>query len=121
MSRRETQIDGELQQWRGVDQRTSPVLVQEGFFVMSRGVFFGLGENAERIPGKVLAALLEDPVFNLVQFGSKVLIQTMDDLLMCDVSDLMGGDFPPPIVEDFRITEAGDTRITEAGDSRIIE
>lgn len=89
MSRRETQIQISLQQWRGVDQRTSPVLVQDGFFVMSRGVFFGLGENAERVPGKVLSQYMVDPVFNIFQFGDKVLIQTIDELWIADIDDLV--------------------------------
>lgn len=99
MSERETQISISLQQWRGVDQRTSPTRVQDGFFVMSRGVFFGLGENAERVPGKRLSGLMDDAVFNLVQFGDRVLVQTMTKLLIGDVSEFVGFDltFTPDV------------------------
>lgn len=88
MSERETRVDNVLQQWRGVDQRTQPTLVKDGFFVMTRGVYFGLGGNAERVPGKVLSLLSDEPVFNIVQFGDKILIQGLTELVMADLSDL---------------------------------
>lgn len=89
MSHRETQLDGTLQQWRGVDQRTQPTLVRDGFFVMSRGVFFGLGDNAERVPGKKLAGLQVSPIFHIHQFGDKALVQGMDQVWMVDVAELV--------------------------------
>lgn len=92
MSERETQIEGSLQQWRGVDQRTQPTLVQDGFFVMSRGVFFGLGDNAERVPGKVMSGKLAGPVFNIQQFGNRVLVQGMSELWIADVEELTDHD-----------------------------
>lgn len=88
MSERESKVDSVLQQWRGVDQRSQPTLVQSGFFVMARGVYFGLGGNAERIPGKTLSLLSDEPVFNMVQFGNKVLIQGLTELSIADLSDL---------------------------------
>lgn len=120
MSRRETRLTISLQQWRGVDQRTKPTLVRDGFFVMSRGVFFGLGDNAERIPGKKLSTLLPTAVFNLQQFGNKVLIQIMDSVLIVDAKELTDFNIVPPSAEG-RITEDGLTRITEDGNIRIIE
>lgn len=121
MSQRETKLDIELQQWRGVDQRTSPTLVQDGFFVMSRGVFFGLGDNAERIPGKHLVLRANQAVFNLVQFGSQALVQTLGELRMISVNELMTGVAPAPPAGDFRITEDGNIRITEDGNNRVVE
>lgn len=88
MSERETRVDSVLQQWRGVDQRTQPTLVKDGFFVMARGVYFGLGGNAERIPGKTLSTLMAQPVFNIVQVGQKVIIQGLTTVWICDISDL---------------------------------
>jgi len=88
MSTRETLGPISLQQWKGVDQRTSPTLVQSGFFVMSRGVFFGLGDNAERIPGKKLVIRLDDPVLNIFQFEENVILQTADSVMFCTVEEL---------------------------------
>lgn len=89
MSQRETNIDVSLQQWRGVNQRLQPTLVPDGFFSDARGMYFGFGENAERLPGKVLAGRLVSPVLFLFILQDKVLIQTLDALLMTDVSELM--------------------------------
>lgn len=89
MSRRETQLTVSLQQWRGVDQRTSPTLVQDGFFVMSRGVYFGLGDNAERVPGKALAGKLAKAVLQISQFGNNVLVQGLGELWFTDVKGLL--------------------------------
>lgn len=117
---RETQLDISLQQWRGVDQHTQPTLVRDGFFVMARGVFFGLGGNAERIPGKRLAGLLESAVFQLHQFGDKVIVQTLDAVQMLTVEELVDFDITLPIPPTAnRITEDGNTRITEDGNIRI--
>lgn len=88
MSERESQTSSSLQQWRGVDQRSQPTLVQDGFFMMSRGVFFGFGENAERIPGKALKMLLDDPIFNIVQCGDVTFIQNFDSLQMIPTAEL---------------------------------
>lgn len=89
MSRRETQIAVSLQQWRGVDQRTSPTLVQDGFFVSARGVYFGLGDNAERVPGKQLSGKLEAAVLQVSQFGNNVLVQGLGKLWFTDVQGLL--------------------------------
>lgn len=78
MSIRETRISGSLQQWRGVDQRTSPPLVREGFFTMAKGVQFGFGDNAERMPGKRLAVKMDDAIVNIVQFGELAILQTLN-------------------------------------------
>lgn len=94
MSRRETHLGISLQQWRGVDQRTSPLRVQEGFFVMSRGVYFGLGDNAERIPGKTLTGTLDKAVVQAFGFGDVVFIQGLGKLWMIDQSSV----FSPGII-----------------------
>ncbi len=88
MAERETQISGVLQQWRGVDQRTQPTLVQDGFFVMTRGVFFGLGDNAQRVPGKRLAGLLPAAIFQIVQFGEIAIVQSMNTVNIVPIAEL---------------------------------
>lgn len=102
MSERETQSEGSLQQWKGVDQRTQPTLVHDGFFSMIRGTFFGLGDNASRIPGKRLVLKLAVPVFNLYVFGDIVLVQGQTTLYMLPVSELN------PIVSYLNYVSAGD-------------
>lgn len=89
MSNRETQLAISLQQWRGVDQRTSPTLVQEGFFVFSRGVYFGLGDNAERVPGKTLSVKLPGPILQIFQFGSNAIIQGYGQIDFVDTVSLI--------------------------------
>lgn len=91
MSNREIQDTSSVQKWRGVDQRTQPTLVQDGFFSMSRGVFFGLGDNAERLPGKTVAANLGLPIFQVFVIGSIALVQTTTDLYTVPLSDLLAG------------------------------
>lgn len=56
---------------------------------MSRGVFFGLGDNAERLSGKTLLLKLDTPVFNLFSFGDKVLVQGFASLQMLSARDLI--------------------------------
>lgn len=118
MSERETKLSISLQQWRGVDQRTSPVRVQDGFFVMSRGVYFGLGDNAERIPGKQLAGKLDLAALQIYQFGNNVMMQGLGRLWMIDSASLFAGDFTFENITTDRITEAGDLRIIEDGETR---
>lgn len=88
MSQRETKQPGSLQQWKGVNQRLQPTLVPDGFFSDARGVFFGFGENAERMPGKSLAGILPKAVLGIFVFNAKALIQTLDALWVTDVTDL---------------------------------
>lgn len=92
MSNRETQIGSSIQQWRGVDQRTSPTLVQDGFFVFSRGVYFGLGDNAERVPGKTLSVKLSGPILQIFQFGSNTIIQSYGQIDFVDTASLINKD-----------------------------
>lgn len=77
MSQRETQISGSLQQWKGVDQRSQPTLVQDGFFMMSKGMLFGFGDNVERMPGKRLSTKMDDAIVSIVQFGRIAFLQTL--------------------------------------------
>lgn len=113
MAQRETILAAVLQQWRGINQRTQPTLVQDGFFVMARGVFFGLGDNAERIPGKKLAGALTFPIFNICVFGDNVLVQGISSLSILPISDLLAGTIlPDPKIMD----ETGDFVEDETGD-----
>jgi hypothetical protein len=89
MSQRETQLSSSTQQWRGVNQRAQPTLLQDGFFVMARGVFFNAGDAA-RIPGKRLSGQLGTPVFNIYQFGRLAIVQTMNKVYLVEVSELVG-------------------------------
>jgi len=89
MPERQIQTVASLQQWRGVDQRTQPTLVSDGFVTWSRGLFFGLGDNAERIPGKTVSLKLTGSVFNLMPFGDKMLVQTLDSVQIIPISELL--------------------------------
>lgn len=111
MSRRETQLAISLQQWRGVDQRTSPTLVQEGFFVMSRGVYFGLGDNAERVPGKSFAGLMPSAVLSMYALGDQVIIQTLGATWLSPLSELIALD----LTLERDVTVGGDP-VTVGGD-----
>lgn len=116
MSERETILSVSLQQWRGVDQRTSPVRVQEGFFVMSRGVYFGLGDNAERIPGKALSGRLDFAALQIYQFGNQIVIQGLGKLWMVDAISLFNREIT---LSENRVTQAGEIRVTEDGEIRV--
>lgn len=89
MPERNVQAADVKHSWRGVDQRSVPTLTQEGFCTFSKGVFFGLGNNAERISGKKLSGLIELPIFGVWQFGSNVLVQTISDVRMITVAELV--------------------------------
>lgn len=88
MSNRETQLPSSIQKWKGVDQRIQPTLVQDGFFVMSRGVYFGLGDNAQRLEGKLVSAFMGEPIFSLTICGDLLLIQTLNNLYMTPIASL---------------------------------
>lgn len=119
MSQREIRSPSQLQQWKGVDQRSQPTLVQNGFFVMARGVIFGLSENVERISGKKLALLVDSSIFNLSQFNKNVFVQTKESLRMISVEELINFEETPvsPLTNN-RLTEDGNLRVTEEGDTR---
>lgn len=110
MSQRETQVQSSLQKWKGVNQRTQPTLLEDGFFSMSQGIYFGLGDNAERIPGKQLAGYLQGlSIFNIFQFGNISFIQTKTKLFSVPTSDLINFSVPhyiPPILEEEDMSQA---------------
>jgi len=95
MARRETNLRSDLQQWRGVDQRTQPTLVKSGFFVMARGVFFGLGNNAERLPGKTLTLKSASPIFSITVFGELAFVQTLDNLYSIPLAEIFDPSYVP--------------------------
>lgn len=88
MSQRETVGPKSLQQWRGVNQRLQPTLVPDGFFSNASGVYFGYGDNAERLPGKTLTARINEPVLVIFTFNNLVLIQTLNTVRMVPLSEL---------------------------------
>lgn len=105
---RETQQQTSLQQWRGIDQRTQPTLLRDGFFSSSRGLFFGLDGAAERISGKALAFRFVDAILNEVeevysifQFGDIALVQTISQtqeaakLYFVSIAELYALTIPP--------------------------
>ncbi len=96
---RETQGGASLNQWKGINQRTQPTLVQDGFFTEGRGVFFGLGDNAERIPGKRLSGQLDRSIFSITPFQGLLFIQGYDTLSL----------IPKEEVSDFFVTFTPDT------------
>lgn len=119
MPNRESQIQTFLQEWKGMDQRTSPVRVQEGFFSNTNGTYFGLGENAERVPGKLIAGQIKnDMIVNLHYFDQQVLIQGINGLYILPYADLLARNIVPTQYD--RITQDGNIRITEDGNTRII-
>lgn len=89
MSNRETPIESSINNWKGVNQRIQPTLIQEGFLTNAIGCFFGLGENAERLPGKRLAGFLDEPIFNIFPFDKIVIVQTMENLYAIPMEDLL--------------------------------
>ena len=120
MSERETRFQTNQQNWKGVDQRTQPTLVKDDFFVMSKGVLFGSGDNAERLPGKALAFLLPQGVFNIVQFGNMVFIQTFAALQMVSVEELLSGIVIAPPVGTSGITAEDGTFILAENGNNIL-
>lgn len=71
-----------LEQWKGVNQRLQPTTVPDGFFTMSKGIYFGLGDNAERLPGKVVTTKVTGPVVNIYGFGKFAILQLKDSVVM---------------------------------------
>lgn len=118
MPQRETIGPIILQKWRGTDERTQPTNVQEGFFTLALGTYFGLGDNCERIPGKTLVKKFNFPILSLYQFGNIVFIQTLNSLLCCTVSELFAGSIAPETKEN-RITENNQLRITQDSNQRV--
>lgn len=58
--------------------------------MVGRGLFFGLGDNVERLPGKRAAGLLDGPVYNIFPFGDIALVQTVDALWRVPISEISG-------------------------------
>lgn len=89
MSQRETQKSGSLQKWKGVDQRTQPTLIADGYFLMSDGAILGFTDDGiERLPGKTLAVKIASPIVNIVQFGSITFIQQLSSLAIIPTAEL---------------------------------
>lgn len=88
-SQRETQKSAIAQNWKGVDQRTQPTLVAEGYFIMSYGTIVGFADGGiERLPGKKLAIKIAGPIVNVIQFGDITFIQRLNSLAIIPTSEL---------------------------------
>jgi hypothetical protein len=87
MSERETLSGDSIQRWKGVNQRTSPTIVQDGFFSHSMGVYFN-NEGVVRIFGKRLAGKLGGPIFHIFQIEGIALLQTQTALWSVTVAEL---------------------------------
>jgi hypothetical protein len=83
----ETQVQTSIQHWKGVNQRLQPTLVPDDFFSWSKGVYFGLGDNAQRIFGKVLLNKLDGPIFNIFPWGEFAIVQQQDSLLLITTTE----------------------------------
>lgn len=81
MPQRESIGETTINKWKGVNQRVQPTLVPDGFFSSSFGVYFGLGDNAQRLPGKVLKSLLAGPVFHIKPWGGFAIVQLKDSVI----------------------------------------
>lgn len=119
MSERETKIQTTFQRWRGCDQVTQPTLVASGFFVMTRGTFFSIEGNAERLPGKVLSARMSQPVFHIATFGTNVFLQGLDKVWMVDLATLQESFTDPDVIT--LLDETGNFLLDESGDPLLQE
>ncbi len=79
---RETIEQTVLEQWRGVNQRLQPTIVPDGFFTFTKGVYFGLGDNATRVAGKTVTYKFSSPIYNIVAWGPFAILQTSDAVVM---------------------------------------
>lgn len=86
---RETEGPQVIQQWKGVNQRLQPTLVPDGFFSIAYGVYFGLGNNAERIGGKVTSGKLTEAVFNIHVLNDIAILQLRSSTVTVPLSDLL--------------------------------
>lgn len=82
---RETIITNRFDRWKGTDQRTSQTLVPNDFFSFAKGIYFGLGDNAQRIFGKVLELKLESSIFGIHQIGGVTILQLRDTVVALDL------------------------------------
>lgn len=89
MSERETLSGDSIQRWKGVNQRTQPTLVEDGFFTGSIGLFFNT-DGVIRLDGKKLAGNIGKPVFSIFQVDKIALLQTTTQLLIIPIEELNG-------------------------------
>ncbi len=74
-----------LEQWKGINQRLQPTIVPDGFFTFAKGVYFGLGDNAVRIAGKVVIHKFSSPVYNIAAWGNFAILQLQDSVVMLTI------------------------------------
>lgn len=100
MPERELVATNVINWWKGVDQRTQPTLVQDGFFSMTRGTYFGFGDNCIRLPGKKLSTQLPSSILVLfpIQIGTITIIQTLGVLYVVDTASLLA--FDPTLIPE---------------------
>jgi len=92
---RETISNNALEQWKGVNQRLQPTTVPDGFFTFAKGVYFGLGENASRLPGKKLAGKINEPIFGITILGQIAILQTLNAVKTVPLASLLNNTITP--------------------------
>lgn len=115
MSERENQTPSVYERWRGVDQITQPTLVAAGYFAMSRGIYFSIAGNAQRMPGKTLLARLGQAIFGITMLGGSVIIQGTDRVWMVPLAELQVGFVDPDL--EYILDETGAIVLDEAGNN----
>lgn len=117
MSNRELQVESEISTFRGVDERTVPTLLDSNFFSSSRNVYFGLDGVVSRIEGKLLLRKLDDSIVNLVQFGDKIIIQTLATLQIVTLKELYEPEPPTPPESLFLLSDTDpENKLVSDGD-----
>lgn len=108
MPQRETIAQSVLEQWKGVNERKQFTLVPDGFFTGCRGVYFGLGNNCERIEGKKLTAFLPNAVLNFAVIGELAVLQLLGSVVTIPLTQLLGylPVFPIPTPEEETMSQA---------------
>lgn len=89
MSERETLSGDSVQRWKGVNQRTQPTLVEDGFFTGCTGLYFNT-DGVIRLNGKKLAGNIGQAVFMIFQLDKIALLQTTSQLLAIPIEELLG-------------------------------
>lgn len=101
MSNRELVTKAEISSLRGVNERMESTILQDDLVSNSRNIYFGIDGVATRIEGKILSGKFDESVVHMQQFGSQVLIQTLSDLRIVSVQELIELQFTYlPIIPD---------------------
>lgn len=93
MSQREFNIGTQISSLRGVNERMEATLLDNSLVSSSRNVYFNVDGVASRIEGKRLLGVIPGTIVNLYQFDENVLIQTLENLHIIKLTDLLSGNF----------------------------